>query len=85
MDSELETLPNIGSTLAKKLSTIGIDSQSELQAKGAEDTFIKLMTVDEHACLNMLYAIEGAIQGMRWHGLDRERKMELKEFYNSLQ
>lgn len=29
--------------------------------------------------------IEGAIQGIRWHHLDKDRKRELLEFYNSLQ
>ena len=28
----------------------------------------------------MLYALEGAIQGIRWHCLDKVRKQELKEF-----
>jgi DNA transformation protein len=29
----------------------------------------------------MLYAIEGAIQGIRWHDLEDSRKRELKEFF----
>ncbi len=28
----------------------------------------------------MLCALEGAIQGIRWHGLSKERKEELKQF-----
>lgn len=28
-----------------------------------------------------LYAIEGAIQGIRWHNLEKSRKEELKEFF----
>jgi hypothetical protein len=28
--------------------------------------------------------IEGAIQGIRWHHLDKDRKRELLEFYNTL-
>ncbi|WP_372481128.1 TfoX/Sxy family DNA transformation protein [Clostridium tagluense] len=29
-----------------------------------------------------LYALEGAVQGIRWHNLSGEIKDELKEFYN---
>ncbi|MBT3209955.1 MAG: hypothetical protein HN704_13745 [Bacteroidetes bacterium] len=32
----------------------------------------------------MLYALEGAIQGIRWHGLDKNRKEELKEIYRMM-
>jgi len=32
----------------------------------------------------MLYALEGAIQGIRWRGLEQGRKQELKEFYRMM-
>ena len=79
---KVEELPNIGKTLAQKLGQVGIYSQAKLICTGAEDTYLKLKTVEEHTCLNMLYAIEGAIQGIRWHKLDEHRKFELKEFYS---
>lgn len=82
MDDPVDTLPNIGATLAAKLVQVGIDSKAKLISTGTENTFIKLKTVEEHTCLNMLYAIEGAIQGIRWHNLDKQRKLELKEFLN---
>ena len=31
----------------------------------------------------MLYALEGAIQGIRWHDLSKEKKDNLRDFYNS--
>jgi predicted nucleic acid-binding OB-fold protein len=43
-----------------------------------------LNTVDNNACLNVLFALEGAIQGIRWHILDDRKKNELKEFYDCL-
>lgn len=79
---KLEELPNIGKILAEKLSVVGIESIDVLQAIGSENAFIKLKTIDSDACLNQLCAIEGAIQGVRWHNLDESRKRELKEFYN---
>ena len=32
----------------------------------------------------MLFALEGAIQGKRWHEMEQDRKQELKEFYRML-
>lgn len=82
--TELSTLPNIGAELAKRLKAVGIDSPNQLQFLGAEDAFIRLREVDPSVCINQLFALEGAIQGIRWHGLDSLRKLELKDFYMHL-
>lgn len=82
-NDELTAMPNIGKTLAGKLKLVGIENARQLKAIGAEDAFIKHKTVDKDACINMLYAIEGAIQDIRWHDLDKARKEELKEFFRS--
>jgi len=81
----LTELPNIGKTLADKLNSIGIKSEHELKQLGSENAIIKIATIENSgACINMLYALEGAIQGIRWHGLDNNRKQELKEFYQMM-
>jgi len=80
--NELETLPNIGKVLAQKLNEIGIFTAADLQKTGSEKAFIKLSTIDNSACINMLYALEGAIQEIRWHQLSKERKSELLEFFH---
>lgn len=81
----LTELPNIGKTLAKKLELIGVKSEQDLKELGSENAIIKISTIENSgACINMLYALEGAIQGIRWHGLDNIRKRELKEFYKVL-
>ncbi len=82
---QLTDLPNIGKTLANKLEMIGIRNEQELKQIGSENAIIKISTIDNSgACINMLYALEGAIQGIRWHGLANDRKQELKEFYSIL-
>jgi len=79
----LTNLPNIGKTLAEKLNQVGINDESTLKETGSENAIIKLATVENSGvCINMLYALEGAIQGIRWHNLDNNRKLELKEFYS---
>lgn len=82
---KLTNLPNIGKTLADKLNMIGIKNEQDLKQTGSENALIKISTIENSgACINMLYALEGAIQGIRWHGLDSERKNELKEFYRMM-
>jgi DNA transformation protein and related proteins len=80
--NDLTTLPNLGKVLVKQLETVGISSESQLKTVGAEEAFARLATLDDSACINMLYALEGAIQGIRWHQLPTERKRELLEFFH---
>jgi len=77
----LSQLPNIGNVLSEKLRQIEITTPEKLLQTGTEQTFIRLMTVDKSACLSELLALEGAIQGIRWHNLPKERKEELKVFF----
>jgi DNA transformation protein len=79
--NSLVTLPNIGDTLAQKLNRIGITNFEQLKTIVSKQALIKISTLENSgACLNMLYALESAIQGIRWHGLSKETKQELKEF-----
>lgn len=75
-------LPNIGLTLAKCLIEADIESVEQLRELGTDKVFIRISTLYSDACLSKLYAIEGAIQGIRWHLLSPERKQELKAFYH---
>jgi len=82
-ENDLLGLPNIGKTLAEKLVGVGICSAMELKTLGSKNALLKIASIENNgACLNMLYALEGAIQCIRWHGLSVEYKKELKEFYN---
>jgi DNA transformation protein len=82
---DLTSLPNIGKTLAEKLNMAGIHSEQELRSHGSENAIMKIAALqDSGACINMLYALEGAIQGIRWHGLDKSRKQELNDFFKML-
>ena len=79
MDS-LSSLPNIGKTLEEKLIKVGINTPEELKEIGSENALIRIREIDQSGCFNMLCALEGAIQGIRWHGLSKEKKEALKEF-----
>ena len=84
VSDDLTNLPNIGKTLAEKLKLVGIYTPGDLINAGSENAMIKIKTIDKGACINMLFALEGAVQGIRWHSLDKNRKTELTEFYNRL-
>lgn len=78
---ELSKLPNIGKTVEEQLIQIGIKSIDELMAVGAKQAWLKILEIDESACINRLMALEGAIRGVKKSELPDDVKADLKEFY----
>ncbi len=81
---DLSKLPNLGKALVQKLIQADIKTSEELISLGSENAFIRLKTIDVNTCINTLYALEGAIQGIRWHDLDKNTRQELKEFFDQI-
>lgn len=79
---KLSELPNIGAKLEKQLMEAGITSEDELKSVGSREAWLRILRRDPSACIMRLSALEGAIQGIRWHDLDRETKESLKAFYH---
>lgn len=80
----LRDLPNIGKELEKLLVQAGLDTPEKLREMGTREAFFLVKSIDPTACHSKLYAIDGAIKGIRWHSLSVEEKRELNEFYKSL-
>jgi len=80
---KLSSLPNIGKTIETKLNAAGIFTREELAKCGSRAAFTRIRTADPQACYSMLCAIEGAIQGVRWHDLPAAAKDELKRFFDA--
>ena len=76
---DLTKLPNIGPVLAEKLKAVGVTTYEDLARIGSVETILKIREDDPGACYNMLYALEGAIQKVRWHALPKEERQLLKE------
>ncbi len=76
---KLSELPNIGKELEKKLNSVGIQTQDELIQVGSIPALRRISDNCDAGCLNMLYALEGAIIGIRWHHLPGEIKKRLKD------
>lgn len=79
---ELTKLPNIAAKLESQLADVGITTIDELRCVGSRQAWLRIQAKDPSACIMRLSALEGAIQGVRWHYLDDETKASLKEFYN---
>ena len=78
---ELSNLPNIGSKLEAQLDEVGISSVDMLKSAGSREAWLRIAAIDPSACYMRLCALEGAIEGVRWHGLPEETKKELRAFY----
>ncbi|MDR0419529.1 MAG: TfoX/Sxy family protein [Prevotellaceae bacterium] len=83
--NNLSSTVNIGKVLSEQLQQVGIDTIERLREVGSENALIRIQSVASGGvCLSKLYALEGAIQNIRWHNLSEERKLELKDFFDSL-
>lgn len=81
----LREMANIGEVVEKRLVEAGIHDPDQLRNIGSRQAFARIRRIDKGACYSMLCALEGAIQGVRWHSLSEEVKRDLKEYYDSLQ
>lgn len=82
--ADLTKLPNIGKTLAEKLQKIGVTSHQELAKLGSAEAVIQIGEQDMTTCYSMLYAFEGAIQGIRWHNIPKEEREIIKKNFDQL-
>lgn len=78
----LSKLPNIGAVVEEQLNQVGITTYDQLKEIGSKQAWLKIKAIDESACINRLYGLEGAIQGIKKSQLSPEVKAELKEFYD---
>jgi len=78
---ELSKLPNIGKTLEEQLIQVGINTADELRCTGSKEAWLKILEIDETACINRLMALEGAIRGIKKNMLAEDVKTDLKVFY----
>ncbi|WKY45946.1 TfoX/Sxy family protein [Eubacteriaceae bacterium ES2] len=79
---KLSELPNIGKELERQLNEIDVITYDQLKILGAEKTWLMIRAIDPSACIHRLYALEGAICGVKKSLLPQDRKEELKLFYS---
>ena len=83
---ELRDLPNIGSVLVDTLRRVGIETPADLQAAGSIEVLLRIhrTILDDKACANKLYALEGAIRGVRSRDIPQRERAELWRRYRAL-
>ena len=82
--SELTSMMNIGKEMARKLTSVGIDSSEKLIETGSKQAFLQLKEKYPQVCLVHLYTLEGAIHNTEFNSLSEDKKKELKEFSDFL-
>ena len=75
--AKLSELPNIGETLAAELQGAGITTPAKLREVGSLAAALLLRQSGASVCSNKLYALEGAIRGVRWHSIAPEERSAL--------
>ncbi len=82
---KLTKMANIGAVIERNLQKAGVNTPEQLRGLGSREAFTRIrMKADPAACLSMLYALEGAVRGVRWHALPEADKRELAAFYKTL-
>lgn len=81
--SELTSLPNIGPVLAEKLEAVGIRSRGDLESVGSVEAVLQIRGKLDDGCVNMLYALEGAIRGIRWHQIPKPDRESLHRAFRA--
>lgn len=74
---DLTKLPNIGKTLAAELQGAGIEDAMELQRLGSVEAALRIDRGGRDACQSLLYALEGAVRGVRWHSIPKQERQAL--------
>ncbi|MFN0108909.1 MAG: TfoX/Sxy family protein [Blastocatellia bacterium] len=71
-------LRNIGPVSIEWLRTVGISSRKELEAIGSIEAYRLVRAYGFNASLNLLYALEAALQDIHWTALSPQTKAKLK-------
>jgi DNA transformation protein and related proteins len=76
----LEGMRNLGPVISTRLRAVGIDTPSALQRVGAVEAYVRLKQAfpveTTHA---QLYALHGAVTGVRWYTLSEESRAALRD------
>lgn len=80
---KLTTLPNIGKELEKQLNEVGIFSVEDLENIGSFEAWKLLRKNNLSVCINKLYALEGALQRVRWRDLPSDTKIKIQDYYKN--
>ena len=73
----IKGLKNLGKRSQEMLHTAGIQSEKQLQAKGAAAAFVAVKRAGCAPSLNLLWAIEGALSNRDWKVVAKNDRLAL--------
>lgn len=75
--NQQEKLRNIGPKSAAWLRQVGLRTRADLAAAGTVEAFMRVKRAGFKPSLNLLYALEGALQDCHWQEVPDARRNEL--------
>ena len=70
-------LPGLGPKSQTMLANAGIRSVAQLRRLGSVRAYARVKATGANASLNLLWALEGALTGLRWQVVAREHRLSL--------
>jgi TfoX/Sxy family transcriptional regulator of competence genes len=77
-DSDVLALLNLGPISCEWLHAVGIHTRDDLEATGAVEAYAMIRECGFPASTHLLYALEGALRGVRWNRMPQEIREELR-------
>lgn len=82
--SRLKDLPNLTFQIEVLLYEAGITNEETLRELGAKTSWLKIRSKNRALSIKVLFALEGAIEGMHEAALPANIRRELTEWFNTL-
>lgn len=74
-----EKMRNIGPKSAAWLRQVGLHTRADLEAAGPVEAYMRVRRAGFRPSLNLLYALEGALNDCHWQEVPDERRREMVE------
>jgi DNA transformation protein and related proteins len=81
---QMRKLPNMTFQLEKLLREAGVSDPQSLRALGAPSAWYRLRSIRKDLSINVLFALEGAIQGIHAARISYERRQHLRKWAEML-
>ncbi|WP_297115422.1 TfoX/Sxy family DNA transformation protein [uncultured Enterobacter sp.] len=82
--NRLKDLPNLTFQIEVLLYEAGIRDEETLRALGAKESWLKIRQINKALGIKVLFALEGAIEGLHEAALPADTRRELTEWVNAL-
>lgn len=78
--TDLAKLPNLGSTVCRRLAEIGVEDSAALERLGPAKAYVRMVRVTGRTLpvCYYLYSLEGALRGEDWRCLSEHEKERLR-------